>query len=233
MWLLFEMAVILRFWWFKNIEKNLTCVHARVIPVLVVGPLAATSVRGAGARGAARSQAGLLCGRAAVAAGRSPLAVRRPFLTSKQAAAKKSSACGGHCHGAHLVVRAGTAEKVSYGCTKYELRGVSLLDTRVPSSARERSITGSSACRSFACVHVRLAVHRGVVVLQSCPVVPVPLLWMAAVPHLAAVHAALTDFCLQGPVPKIFGACGGHRARSLALQNTGQIQARPGQRSVR
>ena len=42
---LFEMAVILRFWWFKNIEKKLTCVHARVIPVLVLGPLAATSVR--------------------------------------------------------------------------------------------------------------------------------------------------------------------------------------------
>ena len=41
------------------------------------------------ARSAARSQAGLLCGRAAVAAGRSPLAVRRPFLTSKQAAAQK------------------------------------------------------------------------------------------------------------------------------------------------
>ena len=42
---LFEMAVILRFWWFKNIEKKLTCVHARVIPVLVVEPLTATSVR--------------------------------------------------------------------------------------------------------------------------------------------------------------------------------------------
>ena len=79
---LFEMAVILRFWWFKNIEKKLTCVHARLIPVLVVEPLTATSR-------AARSQAGLLCGRAAVAAGRSPLAVRRPFLTSKQAAAQK------------------------------------------------------------------------------------------------------------------------------------------------
>mgnify|MGYP001440624881 CR=1 FL=1 len=188
-------------------------------------PLIATSVRRA-----ARSQAGLLCGRAAVAAGRSPLAVRRPFLNSKQAAAKKSSACGGHCHGAHLVVRAGTAEKVSYGCTKYEAP----FGYRSSTSVRERSMTGSSACRSFACVYVRLAVHRGAVVLQSCPVVPVPLLWMAAVPHLAAVHAVLTDFCLQGPLsPKIFGACGGHRARSLALQNTGQIQANTGQRSVR
>ena len=38
---LFEMAVILRFWWFKNIEKKLTSVHARVIPVLVVEPLTA------------------------------------------------------------------------------------------------------------------------------------------------------------------------------------------------
>ena len=96
------------------------------------------------------------------------------------------------------------AEKVSYGCTKYELRGVSLLDTRV--LLVNRSITGSSACRSFACVHVRLAVHRGAVVLQSCPVVPVPLLWMAAVPHLAAVHAVLTDFCLQGPLSPKFSA---------------------------
>ena len=42
---LFEMAVILRFWWFKNIEKKLTCVHARLIPVLVAEPLIATSVR--------------------------------------------------------------------------------------------------------------------------------------------------------------------------------------------
>ena len=39
---LFEMAVILRFWWFKNIEKKLTSVHARVIPVLVVEPLTTT-----------------------------------------------------------------------------------------------------------------------------------------------------------------------------------------------
>ena len=49
---LFEMAVILRFWWFKNIEKKLTSVHARVIPVLVVGPLAATSVRRCAPHGA-------------------------------------------------------------------------------------------------------------------------------------------------------------------------------------
>ena len=42
---LFEIAVILRFCWFKNIEKKLTCVHARLIPVLVAEPLIATSVR--------------------------------------------------------------------------------------------------------------------------------------------------------------------------------------------
>ena len=42
---LFEMAVILRFWWFKNIEKKLTCMHARLIPVLVAEPLIATSRR--------------------------------------------------------------------------------------------------------------------------------------------------------------------------------------------
>ena len=40
---LFEIAAILRYWWFKNIEKKLTSVHARVIPVLVVGPLTATA----------------------------------------------------------------------------------------------------------------------------------------------------------------------------------------------
>ena len=72
------------------------------------------------------------------------------------------------------MVRAGTAEKFLMGVPSTNCAGVSLLDTRVPSSARERSITGSSACRSFACVYVRLAVHRGAVVLQSCPVVPVP-----------------------------------------------------------
>ena len=49
---LFEMAVILRFWWFKNIEKKLTCVHARLIPVLVVGPLTATFVRRCALHGA-------------------------------------------------------------------------------------------------------------------------------------------------------------------------------------
>ena len=70
------------------------------------------------------------------------------------------------------------AEKVSYGCTKYELRGVSLLDTRV--LLVNRSITGSSACRSFACVHVQLAVHRGAVVLQSCR--SGAAVWPAAVP---------------------------------------------------
>ena len=42
---LFEIAVILRSFGFTNIEKKLTCVHARVIPVLVVEPLTATSVR--------------------------------------------------------------------------------------------------------------------------------------------------------------------------------------------
>ena len=42
---LFEIAVILIYCWFKNIEKKLTCVHARLIPVLVAEPLIATSVR--------------------------------------------------------------------------------------------------------------------------------------------------------------------------------------------
>ena len=47
---LFEIAVILRFLWFKNIENKLTCVHARLIPVLVAEPLIATSVRRASVR---------------------------------------------------------------------------------------------------------------------------------------------------------------------------------------
>ena len=42
---LFELAAILRFCWFKNIEKKLTCVHACLIPVLVAEHLIATSVR--------------------------------------------------------------------------------------------------------------------------------------------------------------------------------------------
>ena len=49
---LFEIAAILRFCWFKNIEKKLTCVHARLIPVLVAEPLIATSVRRCAPHGA-------------------------------------------------------------------------------------------------------------------------------------------------------------------------------------
>ena len=47
---LFEIAAILRFLMVQNIEEKLTCVHARVIPMLVVEPLTATSVRRCGAK---------------------------------------------------------------------------------------------------------------------------------------------------------------------------------------
>ena len=177
---------------------------------------------------AARSQAGLLCGRAAVAAGRPPLAVRRPFLTSKQAAAKKiqrlwralpwSTPCGAGLERREKFLVGVPSTKAPFGY-------------RSSTSVRERSMTGSSACRSFACVYVRLAVQRGAVVLQSCPVVPVPLLWMAAVPHLAAV---LTDFCLQGPLSPKFSAPAAGTGRGRWRSKTRfKCLAHPGQRSRR
>ena len=223
---LFEMAVILRFWWFKNIEKKLTSVHARVIPVLVVGPLAATSVRRC-----ARSQAGLLCGRAAVAAGRSPLAVRRPFLTSKQAAAQKikrlrralpwSTPCGAGWNGGksflwvYQVRKRRVRIQEFYFCSR-------TLDDRfvcVP-ILRVRLCTVGCASRG-GCAAV-LSCRSGAAVVDGR--------------RAASCRCArcFDRFLLtRAPVPKIFGACGGHRARSLALQNTGQIMARPGQRSLR
>ena len=157
------------------------------------------------------SQAGLLCGRAAVAAGRSPLAVRRPFLTSKQAAAQKikrlrralpwSTPCGAGWNGRKkFLMGVPSTNCAAFRCWIQEFFLVN------------RSITGSSACRSFACVHVQLAVHRGAVVLQSCPVVPVPLCGRPPCPAASCRCARCFDRFLltRAPVPKIFGACGGH-----------------------
>ena len=96
------------------------------------------------------------------------------------------------------------AEKVSYGCTKYELRGVSLLDTRV--------LLGQPLDYRFVCVPILrvrsctigCASRGGCAAVLSfrCRCVA----GRRALPHLAAVHAVLTDFCLQGPLSPKFSA---------------------------
>ena len=96
------------------------------------------------------------------------------------------------------------AEKVSYGCTKYELRGVSLLDTRV--------LLGQPLDYRFVCVPILrvrsctigCASRGGCAAVLSfrCRCVA----GRRALPHLAAVHAVLTDFCLQGPLSQKISA---------------------------
>ena len=101
------------------------------------------------------------------------------------------------------------AEKVSYWCTKYELRGVSLLDTRVLlieliqewSTARLPVRLRADPSRAFMygwlCIAGRLCCTPVLSFRCRCGRPP---------PHLAAVHAALTDFCLQGPLSPKFSA---------------------------
>ena len=155
----------------------------------------------------------------------------RPFLTSKQAAAPKN-----------LAPAAGTAMEHTSWCG-LERRKKFLMG--VPSTKSRVRIRSSYFCSRtlddrFVCVPI-LRVRSCTVGCASrggCAAVLSCRSGAAVVDGRRAASCrcarCFDRFLLtRAPVPKIFGACGGHRARSLALQNTGQIQARPGQRSLR